>query len=122
MRFLARWLSTSIAVAIAVLIVPGIEITGGDAWVPIIVVGGVLGFVNATLGTVLKIGSCGCIILTLGLFNLVINAWLLSAAAWVAQNLFDMPFIVEGFWPAFWGGIVISIISTILGIFLPYKD
>lgn len=123
MNFLIRWLTTSIAVAVAVLIVPGIEVFARPAWVAIVIVGLVLGFINATIGTLMKIGSMGCIVLTFGLLNLVINALLLLLSAWVAQVLFNAAFVVTGFWPAFWGGIVISLTSLVLGIFLPYdKD
>lgn len=120
MNFLIRWFTTSIAVAAAVLIVPGIEVTAHPAWVTILIVGAVLGFISATIGQLVKIGSMGCIVLTLGLLNLVINAFLLWASAWVSQALFDAAFVVNGFWPAFWGGIVVSLTSMLLGLFLPY--
>lgn len=123
MNFLIRWISTSIAVAAAVLIVPGIDVIAQPAWITIVIVGAILGFINATLGLLMKVGSMGCIVLTFGFFNLVINALLLWLSAWVAQVLFNAAFVVNGFWPAFWGGIVISLTSMVLGIFLPYdKD
>lgn len=122
MKFIVKWFTTSIAVAVAVLIVPGISVGGNNPWLPIIIAGAALGLISATLGLILRIGSFGCIILTLGLFNLVINAWLLLAAAWTAQTLFGVPFVVDGFWPAFWGGIVISLVSTMLAIYIPYED
>lgn len=122
MNFLIRWFTTSIAVAAAVLIVPGIDVMAHPAWVTIVIVGAVLGFINATIGQLVKIGSMGCIVLTFGLLNLVINALLLWLAAWISQGLFDAAFAVNGFWPAFWGGIVISLTSLLLGIFLPYDN
>lgn len=123
MNFLIRWVTTSIAVAVAVLIVPGIEIFAQPAWITIVIVGLVLGFINATLGTLMKTGTMGCIVLSFGLLNLVINALLLLLSTWIAQALFNAAFIVDGFWPAFWGGIVISLTSMVLGVFLPYdKD
>lgn len=119
MRFLTRWLVTSIAVAAAILIVPGIEVSGPNAWLAIVIGALVLGLLNATLGIVLRVGAIGCIIMTLGFFNLVINAGMLMAASWVSENWFSLGFHVTGFWPAFWGGIVISIVSGVLNVFVP---
>ena len=121
MRFLLRWLITSIAVAAAIVLVPGIEVIG-NAWAAVVFAALILGLVNATLGLVFKIGAFGCIILTLGLFNLVINALMLSLASWIAQNWFGIGFVVEGFWPAFWGSIVISIVSAVLSWFVRSEE
>lgn len=122
MRFLARWLVTSIAVAAAVLLIPGIDVSGPNAWLAIVVGAGLLGLLNATVGLLLKIGAIGCTIMTLGFFNLVINAGMLWLSSWVSQNWFDLGFHVTGFWPAFWGGIVISIVSSMLNWVLPVED
>ncbi len=117
-----RWLVTSIAVATAVLIMPGIEVSGENAALAIIVGAGLLGLLNATLGAALKIGAIGCIIMTFGLFSVVINAGMLMLASWVSQNWFDLGFFVDGFWSAFFGAIVISIVSGLLNWFVPGKD
>ncbi len=122
MKFLMRWLVTSIAVAVAVLVIPGISVSGPNSWLAIAVGALVLGLLNATLGFVLRIGTIGCIIMTLGVFNLVINAGMLMLASEVSQNWFDLGFHVEGFWPAFWGGIVISIVSGMLNWFAGSDD
>ena len=53
-------------------------------------------------------------LLTFGLFLLVINAAMLLLTAWVAQK-FDIGFFVDGFWPALWGSIIISVVSSLLG-------
>lgn len=116
MWFMLRWLITSISVAVAVWLVPGIEIEG-NAWVAVLLTALIVGLVNATIGLIVKIGAIGCIIMTFGLFNLVINALLLWFSSWVAQ-LFGIGFVVEGFWPAFWGGVVISVVSGVLNWFV----
>lgn len=116
MNFVLRWLITAISVAAATAAVPGIRVEG-TAWVAVAVAALVVGLVNATLGLVFKIGAIGCIIMTLGVFNLVINALLLWTSSWIAQNWLGVRFIVEGFWPAFWGAIVISIVSGLLNWF-----
>lgn len=122
MRFLMRWLVTSIAVAVAVLLIPGISVYGPNAALSIVVVALVLGLLNATLGTLLKIGAFGCILLTFGLFNLVINAVVLWLASLIMQDWFHLGFAVDGFWPAFWGGIVIAIVSGLLNWLVPRED
>lgn len=117
-----RWLVTSIAVAAAVLVIPGIEVTGENAVIAIIVGAGLLGLLNATLGFVLKVGAFGCILMTFGLFSVVINAGMLMLASWVSQNWFDLGFRVDGFWAAFWGSLVISIVSGVLNAFVPRDE
>jgi putative membrane protein len=118
---MVRWLISSIAVAVAALIVPGIEVSG-NAWLAVLGGALIVGLVNATIGVVVKIGAIGCIVMTLGLFNLVINAWMLWTASWIAENWFSVGFHVNGFWPAFWGGIVVSIVSGLLNWFLKGDD
>jgi putative membrane protein len=117
-RFLLRWLITAIAVAAAIVLVPGITVEG-NAWVAVIFASLIVGLVNATLGLIFKLGMIGCIVMTLGLFTLLINALMLWLSSWMAQNWFNIAFIVDGFWPAFWGGIVISVVSGVLSWFLP---
>lgn len=119
MSFLIRLLATAVAVAAAVAIVPGIEV-GGTVWLTVLLVALIFGFINATLGIFLKITTAPLAFLTLGLFSLVVNALLLMATGWFAGAL-GIEFSVAGFWPAFWGSIVISIVMMLLGIFLP-KD
>ncbi|MEP7190378.1 MAG: phage holin family protein, partial [Roseiflexaceae bacterium] len=69
--------------------------------------------VNIGLRPLLSLLTCPLIILTLGLFGLVINALLLLLTAWIASSL-GVQFMIDGFWPAFWGGLIISIVTLIL--------
>jgi putative membrane protein len=77
-----------------------------------------LGLVNALLRPLLTLLSCPAIMLTLGLFVFVINALCLWAASWVAVNWFGSGFYVTGFFPALWGSIIVSIVSTVLSLLL----
>ena len=122
MRILIRWVVTALAVAAAVAFVPGINVDGGSAIVTVIVVAAVLGFVNAIIRPILKFLSCGLIIATLGLFTLVINAATLMIAGSWSNSLFHTGFTIDGFWPAFWGAIIISIVSFLLSVFVPDPD
>ena len=122
-RMLFRWLVTAIAVAAAVLLIPGITIAyDSNTLITIVAMGAILATVNVFIRPILQFLSCGCIIATLGLFTLVINAGTLWLASWMAQNWFGMGFHVDGFWPAFWGGLVISIVSFLLSIFIPEPE
>jgi len=120
-RLFVRWLITSIAVAAAMWL-PGIGHSGGSALVAIAVTAAVLGLINAVIRPILRFLSCGCIVATLGLFLLIINAFTLWLAAWVSANWFQTGFYIGGFWPAFWGAIVISVVSFLLSVFLPDPD
>ena len=121
-KLLVRWLITSIAVGIAMLVVPGIDHSGNSALGAIVVTAAVLGLANAVVRPVLKFLSCGCIIATLGLFVLVINAVVLLLAGWVSDTVFNTGFRVNGFWPALWGSIVISAVSFLLSVFVSGPD
>lgn len=122
MRLLVRWIVTSVAVAAAVAFVPGIEVSGTNAWVAVIAMAAILGLVNAFLRPILKFLSCALIVATLGLFTLVINAGTLYLSSWIAQNWFHVGFVVSDFWAAFWGAIVVSVVSFVLSMFLPDED
>lgn len=122
MRLILRWLITAVALVAAARLVPGIEIRDQSGWFAVLVMAAVLGFANAIIRPILKLLSCPLILLTLGLFTLVVNAVVLYLSASISNNLFGAGFFIDGFWPAFWGSIVVSIISALLSIFLPDDD
>jgi len=125
MRFLLRWLVSAISVAAAILLVPGFKVEG-NAIVAILVASLVIGLINATLGLILKIGMIGCIVMTFGLFTLLINAGMLWVSVWVLNNWFawlgGTVVVEEGFWPYFWAALVISIVSAVLNWFVRTDD
>jgi putative membrane protein len=77
----------------------------------------VLGLVNIFIRPILKFLSCGFIILTLGLFMLVINAFLLWFSSWIC-SLLGIGFVVTAPWGAFWGSIIISLVSFVAHLFI----
>ena len=113
---LIRWIISAAAILMTTWLVPGIKIEGNGIIIASIAAV-VLGFVNAVIRPILILLSCGCIVITLGLFLLVINATALYFASQISQWL-GFGFYVEGFWPALIGSIVISIITWLLSIFL----
>ncbi|MCC7355787.1 MAG: phage holin family protein, partial [Anaerolineae bacterium] len=92
----------------------------GD-WVGLALVALIFGIVNAFIKPLLQLLTCPLIILTLGLFTLVINALMLQLTSSLAGT-FNLDFHVDNFGAAFWGGLVISIVSIILSIFLGGED
>lgn len=108
-----RWLINTLAIFIAVLLVPGITFAG-PGW-QLGVVALVFGLVNVALRPILTLLTCPLMILTLGLFGLVINALLLALTAEIAGSL-GVQFTVNGFWSAVGGGLVISLVVLALNI------
>ncbi len=110
-RFVVRLLITTLAFYAAVTLVSGMHWHGE----PIALVGVALVFslVNGLLKPLITILTCPLIVLTFGLFMLVVNALLLLATARVSQS-FGLGFVIDGFWPAFWGGLIIGLASTVL--------
>jgi len=114
-KFLARWFVTSIALYAAVQLVPGITYEGG--WTTLAGMALVFGLVNAIIRPVLTLLSCPLILLTMGLFILVINGGMLLLASRLA-SVFAVNFYVDGFGPAFWGALVVSVVSFFLNMFV----
>jgi putative membrane protein len=109
MRGLAiRFVVTGVAVLLASQIVPGITVESIGAGLAAIVL---LALLNALVRPLLYLLSIPLIIMTLGLFMVIINALLLQLTAYLVKG-----FIVEGFWPAFWGALIVSVVSSILNL------
>ncbi|MEV4753809.1 phage holin family protein [Micromonospora sp. NPDC049559] len=121
MWFLLRLVINAIALWITTMVVSGIEVTGESATsdaVTLILVALIFGVVNAVLKPIIHVVGCFFYVFTLGLFALVVNALLFLLTDWIA-GLFDLPFQVDGFWPAFWGAIVMAVVSWLISIVVP---
>ncbi len=115
MNFILRWLVTAIAVGAAVWLVPGIEIIGGDsAWAAIAIFALFLSLINISIKPILRLLSVPITVITLGLFYIVVNTLLLYVAAWLANGIFQVGFVIDSFGSAFVAAIVISIVSAII--------
>jgi putative membrane protein len=108
-RFLQGWLINTLAVLAAVLVVKGIQY---EKPLDLVLASLLLGVLNAILRPVLLLLTLPLLVLSLGLFTLVINALLLY---WVG-NLLRPHFVVDTFWDAFWGALVISVVSLVLNV------
>ena len=113
MKLLIRWAITSFSLFVAAWLVPGIRVEG-NAWKIFALMAVILGLINSVVRPVLKLLSCPLIILTLGLFVFVINALTLWLASAVAVKWLHVGFYVDGFIPAFWGALIVSLVSVIL--------
>jgi putative membrane protein len=116
-----RWGITAGAVAVAAWAVPGITVSGPHPVWSVLVVALVLGFVNAWLRPILSFLSCGLIVLTLGLFTLIINGFMLWIASLVTERWLGLGFHVEGFWNAVLGSVIISVVSFLASVFVGGK-
>jgi len=112
MKFTTRWLVIMLALFLAAWLVPGIEVSG-NGWIAYAVMAAILALLNATLLPLLKFLSCGLIVLTLGLFSLVLNAAVFLLSSNIAQNVFNVGFKVNGFLPALLGSLIVSIITIL---------
>ncbi len=103
---------------VATRIVPGVSYTGG--WIPLLGVALVFGVVNAFVRPVARILTFPIVILTLGLFLLVINGFMLWLTSALSDGL-DLGFHVQGFVAAFLGALVVSIVSGVLSLMTAEK-
>jgi len=117
---LIRWIISAIAIMATTYLMPGITIEGNGI-LAARAVAFILGLVNAVIRPILVLLACGCIVDTLGLFMLVINALTLMITSSISQA-FGINFYVDGFMPALFGSIIISIITWLLSLFLIGED
>jgi putative membrane protein len=120
MKLVLHILVVAGALGVAHLAISGIELQGGSGWSKagtLIIVALIFGIVNAVLKPIVKTVGCGLYLLTFGLIGLVVNGLLLWLCSWVAGKL-SLPFHITGFWPAFWGAIIVGIVSWVLGLVL----
>lgn len=121
---LIRVVLNAVAVWVATLIVGGVDVTTdstGKKVATLVVVGAILGLVNATIKPAAKLLSLPLLILTLGLFALVINGLLFWLTAAISDAV-GAPFHVDGFWAGFWGALVVSVVSWLLSVVVPDPD
>jgi len=119
-KFILNLLVNAIALYAAVALVSGI-IPQSNNWLSFLWLALIFGLVNAILKPILHVVGCPFLILTLGLGGLLINTLLFYLAGQIGIR-FGVGFTVAGFWPAFFGALVVSIVSFMLGIFIKDDD
>ena len=124
MRFLLRLLANAGALAVATWLLSGITLTAETTErkvLTLLVVALIFGIVNAIVKPIFTLVTAVAVVLTLGLFLIVINALMLWLTSWVS-GLFDLGWSVSGFWSALFGSIVVSIISFLLNAVIPDRE
>lgn len=115
MRFVLNWIITSIAIALATYVVPGITPFGTtQTLLSFACVGLFLGAVNNYVKPFISLISLPVTFLTLGAFQLVVNSFMLELAGWLSVSLFGMGIAIEGFGAALLGSIIISLLCSVL--------
>ena len=116
-KFILRWAINAIGLYLAVLILPGIDLRSN--LVSILWLALIFGLINALFRPLLQFLTCPLILLTLGLFTLVINSFLFWLTS-VIGNSFDLGLVINDpvWWNAFLGGLVVSIVSIALTMIL----
>jgi putative membrane protein len=121
MRFLLRLIASAAALAIATWILSGITLTASSTLREVLVLLGValiFGVLNAIIKPIFTILSIPLLLITLGLFLIVINACMLLLTSWLA-GIFDLGWHVDDFWTAILGSLIVSVVSFVLNAFLP---
>ena len=113
-----HWLLNAAALWVAAWLVPGLDFQG--TVVQLLVVAAVFGIVNSLVRPILTVLTCPLIVVTLGLFALVINALMLMLTGMLSER-WGLGFTVMGFWAGFWGGLVVGLVSVVLSLLLPGK-
>jgi len=113
-RFIVRWAINAVALYVAIAIMQGRGITPQSTnWLSFVWLALIFGLINALIRPLLKVLTCPFIILTLGLGILLINTLMFYLAGLIGTQ-FEVGFTVDGFWPAFLGALIVTVISVIL--------
>jgi putative membrane protein len=116
-----------LALWLAALVIPGINLANGDSsWtnklLTVLFVALVFGVINAFIKPIVRLFSLPFIILTLGLFTFIVNAFMLQITEWICGWI-NLDFTIDDFfWDAVLGAIVITFVSWVLNIVLPDDD
>jgi putative membrane protein len=116
---LVHWLLNAVALWVAAAVIPGLGFSGGLG--RLLLVAAVFGIINSTLRPLLTVLTCPLIVVTLGLFTLVLNAFMLLVTGWLSES-WNLGFTVSGFWAAFLGGLVIGLVSMLISLLLAPKE
>ena len=124
MRFILRLLANMGALALATWLLSGITLTAPTTQrkvLTLLIVALIFGVVNAIVKPIFTLVTAVAVVLTLGLFLIVINALMLLLTSWIS-DLVDLGWSVNGFWTAVLGSLIVSIVSFVVNAFIPEKD
>jgi len=114
MRLIINWILSALALMIVAYVVPGFYVR---SFVTALIAAAIIGIINATLGMILKVVTFPITVLTLGLFWIVINALMLEFA-----SIFVRGFVIQSFFAAFVGAVLLSLINMIFHWLAPKRE
>lgn len=118
MSWILSFLGTAAALWVAVLMIDGFEF--GGAWWQFLVVAAIVGLANMIVKPILRLLSLPLVVITLGLFLVVVNALVLQLVVWLAgPNVLDLGLTSRGFWTTFLASIVVAVVGWLIGVLLP---
>ena len=122
MKLLLTFLATAASLWVAVWLVDGLEFDG--EWYQFLIVAAIMGLANIVVKPILKLFSLPLILLTLGLFLLIVNALVLQLVIWLSgPSVMDLGLTSTGFfWATFWASVVVSLVGWVLGLVTPDND
>ena len=124
MRLILRLLANMGALALATWLLSGITLTASTTErkvLTLLIVALIFGVVNAIVKPIFTLVTAVAVVLTLGLFLIVINALMLLLTSWISDQ-FNLGWSVNGFWTAVFGSIIVSIVSFVANAFIPEKN
>jgi putative membrane protein len=124
MRLILRLLANAAALAVATWLLAGITLNAPSTQgklLALLVVALIFGVLNAVVKPVFKLVTAPIVLLSLGLFLIVINACIMLLTSWVAAKV-DLGWQVDGFWTAVFGAVIVSVVSFFLNAFVPDRD
>ena len=116
LRLLIRLIVNAVALWVAIELVPGLQYEGD--WPSLLLIAFIFGLVNALVRPIIILLTCPLIVLTMGLFVLVINTLMLALTVWLSREVFDLGLTSTGFWATFLGALVISIVSGVISLLI----
>ena len=116
LRILVRLIVNAVALWVAIELVPGLQYEGG--WLSLLIIAFIFGLVNALVRPIIILLTCPLIVLSLGIFVLVINTLMLALTVWLSRDVFNLGLTSTGFWATFFGALVISIVSGVISLLI----
>ncbi len=115
-NLLIRWAISALAIWAAIELLPGI-VPVNSSVVAILITALIFGLVNALIRPLVVLLTCPLLILTLGLGTLLVNTAMFALAGWIGRQ-FGVGFTIDGFWSAFLGALIVSVVSVVLSALL----
>ena len=122
MKLIIRWAISALSLFVAAWFVTGIRVDDGGGWVVYAAMAVILGLVNAFVRPLLKLLTCPLILAHTRPVHTRGERCDLAVGGRSGEHVFHVGFYVDGFWPAFWGALIVSVVSVVLNVFIKDDD